>query len=105
MKINCDISNCSHNNSGVCYSDRVNMAGSGAVAAVDTCCGSFLNRNLYSTLTNNVNGGSSCDCLVCKVDNCKYNDNTICQLDSINVGSSSEVQIYSETNCNSFSEE
>ena len=105
MKINCDINNCSHNNSGVCFSDRVNIVGSGSQSAIDTCCGSFLNKNLYSTLTNNVTSGSSCDCLVCKVDNCKHNHNTICQLDSINVSSDSEAQIYSETNCNSFCEQ
>ena len=28
QKINCDVNNCSHNKSGVCYSNRVDIASS-----------------------------------------------------------------------------
>lgn len=54
-KISCGVDNCSHNNNGTCYSNRVNIGGKGAQAACSTCCGSFLDKANYSTLTNNTN--------------------------------------------------
>lgn len=100
-KINCDVNNCSHNNSGTCYSNRVNIGGKSAHKDCDTCCGSFLDQLLYSDLTNNTNSEGQCDCLVCKVESCTHNYNSLCNLDSINV-SGQNVKLYSETNCASF---
>ena len=100
-KINCEVTNCSHNNSGTCYSNRVNIGGKSANEDCDTCCGSFLDQILYSDLTNNTNSEGQCDCLVCKVESCQYNSNSLCSLDSINV-SGQNVKLYSETNCASF---
>lgn len=102
MKINCGVNNCSHNNSGTCYSNRVNIGGEGAKKDCDTCCSSFLDKDVYSSLTNNTNGDSYCDSLTCKAHTCKYNSNSLCSLDSINV-SGNGVKLYSETNCESFS--
>lgn len=102
MKINCAVNNCSHNNSGTCFSNRVNIGGEGAIEDFDTCCGSFLDKRNYGSLSNNTNGTACCDCLVCKANNCTYNSNNLCQLDSINV-SGSGVNLYTETNCESFS--
>ena len=47
-KINCDVTNCSHNKSGVCFSNRVDIGGINASTDCGTCCGSFLNKALYS---------------------------------------------------------
>ena len=102
-KINCDVSNCSHNKSGVCYSNRVDIAGMTSSTSNDTCCGSFLDRQLYSDLTNNTNTAGRCDALVCKVETCTYNCNNLCELPSINVGGHN-VKIYSEAHCESFKE-
>ena len=55
-RVNCDAHSCSHNKDNVCYANRVNIGGSGAQVDGETCCGSFLNRLLYSDLTNNTNG-------------------------------------------------
>ena len=41
-EINCSVNNCSHNKSGVCYSNRVNIGGLNSSCSKDTCCGSFL---------------------------------------------------------------
>ena len=101
QKINCDVNNCSHNKSGVCYSNRVDIGGMTSSTSNDTCCGSFLDKKLYSDLTNNTNSSSSCDCLICKVTNCVHNENSLCDLSSINV-SGSGAKLYSETNCESF---
>lgn len=101
QKINCNVTNCSHNNSGVCYSNRVDIGGVSASSEFGTCCGSFLNRTLYSDLTSNTNSQGQCDSLTCKVESCAHNDNRLCDLHSINV-SGSGSQIYSETQCASF---
>ena len=101
QKINCDVNNCSHNKSGVCFSNRVDIGGMSSSCSNDTCCGSFLDKRLYSDLTNNTNNSGACDCLVCKVSSCTHNENTMCTLTSINV-SGSRAKIYSETNCESF---
>ncbi|MGL5694091.1 MAG: DUF1540 domain-containing protein [Peptostreptococcaceae bacterium] len=100
-KINCNVENCSHNCSGTCYSNRVNVGGKGAKSTCDTCCGSFLDKKNYSTLTNNSNSGGSCDCLVCEVLNCGYNDNKLCKANSISI-SGKDVNLYSETSCETF---
>lgn len=101
-KINCEVDNCSHNKSRICFSDRINIGGKTANKEFDTCCGSFLDKKLYSDLTNDTNNQGSCNCLICKVDSCKHNSNSLCSLDSIDI-SGQNVKIYSETNCSSFS--
>ncbi|MBU3131539.1 DUF1540 domain-containing protein [Clostridium gasigenes] len=100
-KINCIVNNCSYNKSDICYSTRVNIGGKTATEECDTCCGSFLDKKLYSDLTNNVNTQCYCDCLICKVESCEHNYNNLCNLNSINV-SGENAKIYSETNCASF---
>ena len=100
-RINCDVLNCSHNKDYICYSNRVDIGGVAADTENGTCCGSFLNKSLYSDLTNNTNNSGPCDALICKVDTCVYNKNKLCNLHSIEV-SGSKAQIYSETVCNSF---
>ena len=102
-KINCSVTNCSHNKSSVCYSNIVNIKGGQAKEACNTCCGNFLDMRDYSDLTNNTNASGSCDALICKVENCKYNCNSLCDLPCISVGGD-DVKIYSEAHCQSFQE-
>ena len=101
QRINCDVTNCSHNNSGICFSNRVDIGGLSASSERGTCCGSFLNEFLYSTLTNNTNSKGQCDSLTCDVKTCSHNYNKFCDLNSINV-SGEGAQIYSQTRCSSF---
>ena len=103
QNINCDVTNCSHNNSGSCYADRVNIGGDGASVEKGTCCGSFLDSRLYSTLTNSTMGGRGSNELVCKAEKCNYNKNKLCTLESIQV-SGGPSNIYTETYCASFEE-
>lgn len=100
-KINCSVDNCSHNNSGTCYANRVDIGGGLSNSACSTCCASFLDERNYSNLTNNTNSGGNCDCLVCTVEGCAYNENKSCTLDSINI-TGNEVKVYSNTECASF---
>jgi Domain of Unknown Function (DUF1540). len=101
-KISCEVINCSHNKTGICYANCVDIAGSSAKKDFDTCCGSFLNRLHYSELTNNVLSSGSCDCLKCAVETCDYNDNNLCTLDSIKVSGTGHVEYHTQTECASF---
>lgn len=101
QKINCEVDNCSHNCSGTCYANRVDIGGDSAQKDCDTCCGSFLDKKNYSDLTNSSNSSSQCDCLVCTVKTCTHNCNNLCNLSSINVNGSNP-NMYVETNCASF---
>lgn len=101
QKINCDVLNCSHNENSVCYSNTVNIGGIRASSNSGTCCGSFLIRSLYGDLTSNTNSSGPCDVLICNVETCVHNNNTSCELKSIDV-SGDNSQIYSETECSSF---
>ena len=100
-KINCSVSNCSHNKNNVCFSNRVDIGGMESSTSKDTCCGSFLDEKLYSDLTSNTNSSGSCDCLICRVESCVHNCNTLCDLQSINV-CGNNPHIYTETACHSF---
>jgi hypothetical protein len=100
-KINCEVTNCSHNKSGVCYANCVDIVGSSSKKDDDTLCGSFLNKLHYSELTNNVLSSGSCDCLKCTVVTCTFNSNNLCTLDDINV-SGAHAEYHTQTKCSSF---
>ena len=41
-RIGCNVLNCSHNDSGVCYANRISITGKKAHTSNHTCCSSFL---------------------------------------------------------------
>ncbi|MEF9987423.1 MAG: DUF1540 domain-containing protein, partial [Bacteroidales bacterium] len=84
-KINCSVTNCSHNKSSICYSNMVNIGGGCVEKECSTCCGSFLDERNYSNLTNNTNDCGPCDALVCSVETCTYNNNKSCSAQNINI--------------------
>ncbi len=100
-KISCSVGNCSHNNDGVCYANRINVGGQGVDKACGTCCGSFLDEKHYSTLTNNTNADGPCDAIVCTAEKCVYNDNKLCTAETIQVNGDN-VQLYTESECSTF---
>lgn len=101
-KINCSVTNCSHNNETTCYANVINVGGKNAFDSRDTCCGSFLDSASYGHLTSNVNqGGSECIAITCNVSTCTYNTNSVCLADSIQVGGE-RVNLYTETSCTTF---
>lgn len=100
-KINCGVSNCSHNKANVCYANCIDIVGATAKQDCDTCCGSFLNKLTYAELTNNVLSAGACDCLQCSVETCSYNSSNLCTLENIQV-SGSNVESYTQTDCASF---
>jgi len=100
-KINCQVNECSHNKSGECYANCVDIVGSSAQKNTDTCCGSFLNKLHYSELTNNTLSSGACDCLKCTVETCTFNSNHLCTLDNIQVNGEN-VEYHTQTACESF---
>lgn len=100
-KINCTVSNCSHNKSNICYSNIVNINGGDSKEVCNTCCGNFLDEKTYSNLTNNTNASGPCKALVCNVESCIYNHNLGCTADGIDV-SGDNANLYTETNCTTF---
>ena len=101
-KINCGVTNCSHNDDLTCFANVINVGGKSAKKDSDTCCASFLDVKTYSGLTNNVNGkGSACDAITCNVGTCTHNANNLCNAECINV-SGDNVNLYSETDCLTF---
>ena len=52
-RIGCNVLNCSHNDSGVCYANRISITGKKAHTSNHTCCSSFLDQSTYSNLTSN----------------------------------------------------
>jgi hypothetical protein len=100
-KINCTVDNCSHYKEGVCYANRINVGTKGACSSSETCCGSFLDKHHYSTLTNNTYADGPCDCIVCTADHCTYNENKLCTAETIQVDGNN-VKLYSEAKCDTF---
>jgi hypothetical protein len=100
-RINCEVTNCSHNKYGVCYANCVDIVGSSAKEDFDTACGSFLHRLHYAELTNNILGSGSSDCLKCTVETCTFNNNNLCTLDDIRV-SGKNAEYHTQTACVSF---
>ncbi len=101
FEINCSVDNCAHNKQGTCFANKVNIGGANATCDCDTCCSAFLDVKNYGVLTSNTNGSACCDALICKVSNCIHNENTLCNLSSINVAGD-DVKVYTETSCKSF---
>jgi hypothetical protein len=101
-KIDCTVTNCSHNKDEICYANRINVSGGNAEKVLDTCCASFLNSDIYSNLTNNTNDKNHrCSAIVCTVPSCEYNKNQLCYADNIQVNGEG-ANIYEETNCSTF---
>lgn len=101
--INCNVKNCSHNDSEVCYANKITVNGKKAHTSTHTCCSTFLDGKHYGTLTNNINGGGKCELIGCNVKTCTYNAANVCTLDNINVNTElSNANLYEETYCASF---
>lgn len=102
-RIGCNVLNCSHNDGGTCYANKISVNGKKARTSNHTCCSSFLDQSTYSTLTNNTNDDGPCNIIGCNVKTCAYNAGNICALNDIAVTSNvGRANLYSETYCSSF---
>lgn len=102
-QIGCNVMNCSHNDGGKCFANKISVNGKKARTGTHTCCSSFLDAANYSNLTNNTNGGGACSIVGCNVKTCTYNAGNVCSLKDISVTSTvGRANLYSETYCSSF---
>ena len=101
QQIYCDINNCSHNKSGICYSSRANIGGVNVSSKSGTWCDSFSGKCLHNSITNNANTNRQCEHITCEVKNCIHNSNTLCNLQYINI-SGTKSPIYAQTKCSNF---
>lgn len=101
-QIKCDVKNCSHNSNCICYADRIDIGGHCASDSCGTCCGSFLDETVYSSLTDSTESSNDgCDSIICTANTCIHNCNNECKLDSIKVSSDSS-DTYVGTKCTNF---
>ncbi len=101
-RVSCSVGSCSYNERGVCYAGTIKIGGQGAAEEEGTCCGSFLNQRHYSNLSEYTSMRGATDEINCAVGTCEYNSDEKCTLKSIQVGGGREIQLYSETECQSF---
>ena len=83
--INCNVNNCGHNDSGMCYASKISINGKKSRTSTHTCCSS---NNTF---------------IGCNVKTCVNNAGTVCVLSNIGVTTSApRTNAASETYCSSF---
>lgn len=100
--IQCSVVSCSYNKDQSCNAHTIQIGGKGAQVCNETCCGTYLNCANYSNLAQYTDNRATVEAILCRVDTCKYYGNEHCKLDSIQVGCSERVDVYTETECDSF---
>ncbi len=103
-ELKCTVQTCMHNKDFYCALDKIQVGGSTAKDAKDTCCDSFQQRseaaqNSYTNTTGQTT--SACSSVECQATQCKYNDNCQCHAGKISVEGSSACQC-SQTECATF---
>ncbi|PHV70731.1 hypothetical protein CS063_09390 [Sporanaerobium hydrogeniformans] len=101
-QVNCAVKGCSYNHNEICYAKRVAIGGKGSTEIKGTCCGTFLNEDVYSNLAEHTDYLSPCDAVTCTVAICRYNAENLCQLQAIQVSGAEETSLYTQTDCLSF---
>ena len=101
-KINCSVESCSYNQEHECHAHVIQVGGKGAQDYKQTCCGTYLNCASYSNLAQYTSNRGEVEEILCRVDTCAYYGNDHCTLQGINVGCSECVDVYTETECQSF---
>lgn len=101
--VGCNVNNCSYNNGGICYSNKISINGKKARTSNNTCCSSFINESNSNSLSNSVNYGP-CNSVGCNVKTCAHNAaGSVCALHDVAINSNVDnANLYSETYCNSF---
>lgn len=100
--INCNVNNCGHNDSGICYANKISINGKKSHTSTHTCCNTFVEESNES-FTNNIDNSSNNTMIGCNVKTCVNNAGTVCVLSNIGVTTSAPItNAASETYCSSF---
>lgn len=83
-QLKCTVQTCVHNKQFLCDLDAIEVGGSQAKTAGETCCDSFQERKdgSYSNVTGTASELSNIDC---KATDCKYNEKCECHAGKISV--------------------
>lgn len=99
-ELKCTVQTCVHNKQFLCDLDAIQVGGSQAKSAQETCCDSFVERkgDSYSNVTGTASPTSEIDC---KATECRYNEKCECHAGKISVEGSSACEC-DETECATF---
>ncbi|MBQ1274267.1 MAG: DUF1540 domain-containing protein [Cellulosilyticum sp.] len=100
--ISCSVVSCSYNKDHSCNAHVIQVGGKGACECSQTCCGTYLDCANYSDLAQYTDNRETVEAILCRVDTCAYYGNDRCMLDSIQIGATERVNVYTETECQSF---
>lgn len=111
-ELKCTVQTCVHNQNFYCDLDKIQVGGSAAKQAEETCCDSFQQRsdtqsNAYgesygNSYSNSFEGTASATSAVdCKATECQYNENCQCHAGKISVEGSDACQC-EQTECATF---
>lgn len=100
--ISCSVETCSYNKDHECNARVIQVGGKGAQECSQTCCGTYLNCGVYSNLAQYTEARETVEEILCRVDTCVHYNQDHCKLESIQVGAGERVDIYTETECQSF---
>lgn len=83
-QLKCTVQTCVHNKEFLCDLESIQVGGSEAKTATETCCDSFKERTgeNYSNITGSA---SDCSCVDCKATDCMYNEKCQCHAGKISV--------------------
>ncbi len=104
QKVDCSVYDCMYNATGMCAADEINVCGDDASEVEATCCATFHKGSATNALENT--SPSDGTFIGCEVDNCIYNEDRKCELESIQIDTCScsgeTCSCESETCCDSF---
>lgn len=103
-ELKCTVQTCVHNKDFYCALDKIQVGGSAAKNAEETCCDSFQERsgaaqNAYANSAGQT--ASACSSVECQAKQCKYNDSCQCHAGKISVEGSNACQC-GQTQCATF---
>ncbi|MCI9440541.1 MAG: DUF1540 domain-containing protein [Ruminococcus sp.] len=83
-ELKCTVQTCTHNKNFLCDLDKIQVGGSQAKKAGETCCDSFQERkgNSYSNVTGEASAATN---IHCEAESCMYNDQCKCHAGKISV--------------------
>lgn len=99
-ELRCTVQTCVHNKQFLCDLDNIQVGGSEATKARDTCCDSFHERK-GDTYTNVTEKASYITGIDCKAVECMYNKNHECHAGKISV-EGSDAHHHEATECATF---
>lgn len=100
-ELKCTVQTCTHNQNFLCNLDSIQVGGSSAKNAGETCCDSFEERkgDSFSNVTKGY--ASDTSSIDCKATNCSYNESCKCHAGKISVEGSNACDC-EQTECATF---